>query len=272
MDAFVEEEIHSGFSETNNQTVGKSEGCKIFSIYSPMGGVGKTTVAVATGTLLAQMGKKVLYLNLEGISSQYIYFQQGSEYSLSNIFYLTKNRNKNLTLKLESMVMKDYATQIHYIAPLDSPLELEEIEPKDIEYLLTELEGSRMYDYIILDLSSNFDSNNLKFMTMSHKVMMILNHDPIARTKGDQLLEQINRTPQVKDKLLDKIIWIMNCSMVDDGDDLVEEIQIDVEEKFIKFNLPESRESWVKRDGKLVLNSSSPLAKAVLDMLNTLEI
>ncbi|MCI8632826.1 MAG: hypothetical protein HFE64_05020 [Lachnospiraceae bacterium] len=57
------------------------------SVYSAIGGIGKSTLAMGLAQALAEEGKKVLYLPLEGPSAWVLYYQYPFAYTLSDLLY-----------------------------------------------------------------------------------------------------------------------------------------------------------------------------------------
>ncbi len=247
----------------NDNKFSKSNG-KLITIYSPIGGSGKTTVAVATATLLAQMGRQVFYLNLEGISTMELYFRNESQYNLSNLYYFIKNRRKNISLKLEVMQTKDPLTEVAYLASGENPLEGEEINETDIEYMLTEFKESGLYDYIIIDLPSNLDTKTIQVMNQSHYVMMLINPNLVSTVKAQQFFSVIDKLPHSQENNLDKFIMVMNRCFS-------QHQEINIGEKQVKYQLPEDQEAWVKRGSQIILNSGSQFAKGVYKVIHDFE-
>ncbi|QGS68934.1 AAA family ATPase [Oceanobacillus sp. 143] len=73
-----------------NQTAGKylarSKQTKVLSVYSPVGGAGKTTIAVNLSKQLALNNAKVFYLNLELINTTSLYFSSSEDNPSLQIF------------------------------------------------------------------------------------------------------------------------------------------------------------------------------------------
>ncbi|WP_026476470.1 AAA family ATPase [Alkaliphilus transvaalensis] len=259
-------EVLDLYSEGSNNYLlpnGNTES-KILSVYSPVGGSGKTTMAIGVATLLAQMGKRIFYLNLEGISSIKQYFpQETPHFNASNLFYLVKEQKKNLITKLSSMQIKDHGTQINYIDPFDSALEWDEIKEDDIDFLLKEIQNSGLYDYIIVDLSSNFDLRNIKAMTLSTSIIFVLQYNLTSKAKGEGFLKEIERLPYIKDTIQNKLILALNYASNIKNYCLAE--------RSVDYYFPEDRELWLTRNNQIILNTNSDFSKALFNLIQNLE-
>ncbi|WP_192929611.1 AAA family ATPase [Alkaliphilus serpentinus] len=183
---------------------------KITGVYSPIGGGGKTTIAVGLSSLYAKEGKKTLYLNLEDIPSTSGYFDCSTQQNMSNLIYYLKEKDKNLSLKIHNIKAIDATTGIEYIAPCDNLQEMEELLPQDVEYLLSELKISNFFDEIIIDMSSRFCHRNCKLLKLSDEILYITNQSPVFNSKLETLnnLMMIDELQEIL--IVRKIINIIN--------------------------------------------------------------
>src|SRR6185437_14889754 len=76
---------------------------KVISVYSPIGGVGKTTVSVNMCKQLALKGSKVFYLNLEFLNTTSLYFKSPEDLPSLQVLYYLKARPEQLLSKIESL-------------------------------------------------------------------------------------------------------------------------------------------------------------------------
>ena len=164
---YAEEDGNEGFSPTGRRKT------RIIAVYSPVGGVGKTSVALNCSAYSVQKGSSVFYLNLENINSSTCLFRSSSEQNLSNIFYYLKEKNKSLSLKLEGVRCVDEETGVYYFAPPDSIMEIEALNPPEIQELIRVLKNTGLYDVIYIDMSSNFDKRNVAILEAVDEIFFI---------------------------------------------------------------------------------------------------
>lgn len=72
---------------------------KIVGFFSPVGGCGKTTLALATAYALASQGKRVFYLNAEKLNSTHNVLNEGNNGSLSDLYLTVKTKGANIGLR-----------------------------------------------------------------------------------------------------------------------------------------------------------------------------
>lgn len=174
---------------------------KVTSVYSPIGGSGKTIVSITTALKLAENANEVLYLNFEDISSTSVFFDCRSRNSMSDILYLAKDRNEHLSSEILKYINKD-ANGVSYIAPIKSVLDFETITRDDIVYFIKAIKSLNKFDNIVIDLSSKFCSLYGGILSISDNVISILINDIESRVKMDAFLKQ--------QESLDKYFFIMN--------------------------------------------------------------
>jgi len=100
MDTLSEAVLLKYAEESNTlDTVKGNSTTKITAFYSPAGGTGKTTLALAMATAGAQAGMSILYLNLEECSG-FSEILDGSHWNLTDlIYYLRHWRVKSFNKK-----------------------------------------------------------------------------------------------------------------------------------------------------------------------------
>ena len=156
MDTLSEAVLLKYAEESNTlDTVKGNSATKITAFYSPAGGTGKTTLALAMATAGAQAGMSILYLNLEEIDSVKDIFGK-TPGNLSDIFLVLKTRGVNVAVKMKGCVGKAPSAGFYYISGVDSISEYEEINKEDMKHLIIAVRELADYDLVIVDLGSGF--------------------------------------------------------------------------------------------------------------------
>jgi len=93
----------------------------VVAIYSPIGGSGKTTVAVNSAVHCAKKGLEVFYLNLENFQSTPLYFNCKKERNLSELLRCLK-QGRNVAAKIRQIKQKDADYGVHYFVPPEMSL------------------------------------------------------------------------------------------------------------------------------------------------------
>lgn len=184
---------------------------KVVAVYSPAGGVGKTTVAVGCSLQTAWEGNSVFYLNLENMPSTELFFATEAEGGLSTVFFYLQERKKNMNLKIEALKKTDPHCQIHYFAPVDSVLDLGEELGEQLTALIQILRNSGVYDYVFIDLSSQINANNLAIMEASDVVLLISTAEPTCQIKVKLWQSELTRwVARSNSSIMERIFPVWN--------------------------------------------------------------
>ncbi len=252
------------FAQCNQEGVAVIAGnkaTKIIGIYSPIGGVGKTSIAVCASTILASRGGSAFYLNLENASqSTPYYFECVNQHTFSNILFALKEKNKNLVLKMEGCRCIDTHSNVHYFVPPDSITEINEMTSEEAKTLIQQFKNMGQYDYILIDMSSAFDMRCIDIMEQCDHIMMVVTprgSDDIRVSSFNKELNIVLQTREVD--LKEKIVLVQNKSSQGD---------LEGSDKSADFFLPTAK-------GVLTINqfigTNHPFTESVAKMLKTLE-
>ncbi len=121
------------------------QGIELWGVFSPVGGSGKTTFALALGEWLAKR-KNVLYLNFESFGS--LVGNGSYRGGMTDLLYYVKERKENLYSLLPTLAEK--RQELDCILPVDYYGDLLSVEREDADYLVSQLERSQ-YETAILD-------------------------------------------------------------------------------------------------------------------------
>lgn len=127
---------------------GKRKG-EWISVYSPIGGIGKSTLAMGIADVLARK-RKVLFITLEGPSAWKLFFQYPLNYNLSDFFYCFLMGNpQEWDQQIKEMICRQ-KSGVYFLAPCQYPDDL--LELRDIELLGWMNLLKENFDYIVADL------------------------------------------------------------------------------------------------------------------------
>ncbi len=168
---FNKKAINSKIDSKSN----KDENCKVISVFSTKGGVGKSTIAINTALALQnQTGKRValidldlqfgdvlLMVNKEPINSIVDFINQCDEYTLENL----------------KLFMQDYRGISILPSPI-SPEFAEYITDEHIREIIKLLKQA--YDYVIIDNPNSFDEVTLAALDLSNKILLLTTMDIVS--------------------------------------------------------------------------------------------
>lgn len=189
-------EIYNKSNAKENEIIDES---KLITFYSPMGGIGTTTLAIATAIKLSQSGNNVLYLNLERIQSNGIFMPDNkSKYNFSDLIISVKEGGEDFNEILSEGIIRYNDLNLYYFNPIDSILDVEDMSLDDIKDLLDNIININKFNYIIIDLPSVLDSRYYYIFEKSLENIIIMGQDIISSYKVDTILRQLDNISNFK--------------------------------------------------------------------------
>lgn len=177
-------------SASSKELIGNKEGgfARLVGFYSPSGGSGKTTIALALSKALSMQGKKTLFLSLEEITSYSKVIESDRQTSLSDLLYYASKRAENLLMKLEGIVREDISTGLKFVPPPIYAQDMVSYE-EDWLYLINYLLRYSDYEWIVLDFTSQISNRNLSLMDKCNKLVVLTNLSYFQNAKAEVFLK-----------------------------------------------------------------------------------
>lgn len=172
---------------------------KIVAFYSPIGGCGKTTMALAAASRLAMMGQKTFYVNLEGIASEGCYLPQKGEKGMSEMLGAL-GTNVNFRVKLQGL-MQTKIDNLFYLNHFDTPNDMYELKPEEISELIASIYMTGLFDFLVMDMDTSLDEKALKIFEAADKIVIIEKSDAMAEGKLGVFLKQTHIMQEYKRKM-----------------------------------------------------------------------
>lgn len=182
---------------------------RVVGVYSPVGGSGKTTLALLLSRELGVSGKKVFYQNWEGLDSTCGMLPPEAKLSLSDVLVSVRGGEKGIGLRVVSGMCSSQEWGFSYINPRESSLELGEITPQEQMELLRQLADLGRFDVMVLDLDSTFSTERLELLTLCDWVITPFLPDAVSMNK----LRQYFRESKLRgglNGLLEKTLFVAN--------------------------------------------------------------
>jgi cellulose biosynthesis protein BcsQ len=217
------------YSDIMNNSVTKSmellnkiEETKVFMIYSPSGGSGKTTVGIGLAAALTGVNRKVLYISTESLQS--FYFVKTEKYCPSGFDKLMISREENILDSLDSVIDNNI---FDYLLPFRQALSSINIKLSDYQFLIDKIKSSGKYDYIIVDTSTDLTAEKSMLMSKCDKVILLAGQGKEETIKLNSLLFNIdcsneskflficNKYLQNKENHLIKDEFLNKCNIVE---------------------------------------------------------
>lgn len=176
----------------------KSSKCKVISIYSNKGGIGKTSIATNLALELAKITK-------ENVALIDLNFQLGDVTTFLdlkpsfNISYMLQNLDKINSDYLLSTLEKYNETSLYILADPPYFKQYEKISFTDIEKLFDILRQT--FSYIIVDTSGGLDAKALKALEISDLVFLVMITNLPAIRNCQRCLELFDKMGFDKNKI-----------------------------------------------------------------------
>lgn len=182
---------------------------KTVGFYSPIGGSGKTTLALSTAQILASQGKRVFYLNAEKINSTVDVLNKAGSGSLSDLYLAVKTKGANIGIKIMANKYTDTNSGISYINPAESSLEINEITADEFRRLLTEFENLSEFDYVIVDYDSEFSKEKIKLLEKCDVIVAPFTPENTSLTKAKVFIKELGMYDELKE-IKQKTVFVLN--------------------------------------------------------------
>ena len=210
----IYKEVLSLFSEKVAYTTGikfdNDSHATILTFVSASGGVGSSTVAAACALYFSKIGKKVLYINLEQCGIADTFFSGEGMFDFSDVIFSIKSKKTNLSLKLESHVKQD-PSGVYFYSSTKTALDIMELNIEDIEKLISELNITGTYDYIIFDADFSLNKANIELFKRSKSIVFVSDGSEISNMKFSRAFKAFEIMQEQADiSIIPKIVMIYN--------------------------------------------------------------
>lgn len=159
---------------------------KIISIYSPIGGSGKTTVSLAFAQALTNLGKRVLFVSGEDI--------QSFDDDVDSGGFLGTDFKKDVLNRVEigfaDLAKYTGSCGFDYILPTEKTLFSEKYTFTD--FVRATIMAKKLYDCIVFDMPSLLNAEICGFLVQSDINIIITEQGKAASKKLDKLLSAID--------------------------------------------------------------------------------
>lgn len=189
----VKTEVFESFNKLNESleyAPKHNSKCKILSIFSNKGGIGKTSIATNLALELANITKeKVALIDLN--------FQLGDVTTFMdlkpsfNISYMLQNLDKINEDFLLSTLEKYANTSLYVLADPPYFKQADDITPRSITKLFNILKET--FSYIVVDAESSFDAKNISALTESDMIFLVTIANLPALRNSQRCLELFNK-------------------------------------------------------------------------------
>ena len=163
------------------------EHTKMYMVYSPVGGCGKTLCALGLCEQLAEQKKRVLYINMETIQS-FDHFLDAVSFAKPSFAYALGAGS--VDLKREVLPEIGSGT-FDYLKPLEKAPLSYQIKERAYMNLAETIQAEKLYDMIVLEVSGEFHYAKVQWMDRMDKIFVVCMADETSAVKVQSFLKNI---------------------------------------------------------------------------------
>ena len=168
---------------------------RIFAVWSPAGGAGKTSVALAFATRSVSNGSVVTYLSFEHFSSSDLYFSNKGQ-NESSLFEKLKS---NSEFSIQDIRQHDDRSGIEYFYPTDNYDDINKLTKDDMVYLINNC--AHASDIVVVDLPSICDERIKAVLELADIVLLVMDKSKTSNAKLNVFVSQYNVFENIKNKI-----------------------------------------------------------------------
>lgn len=168
---------------------------RVTAVWSPAGGVGKTTVALAFALNKAASGKQAMYLNLEHFSSVPAYFAESGK-SISSVFEMLEAEAGNLEMLIRGIACRKGG--LTYFCRPGNFDDMNILNPGSVALLVDACAG--MADDLVIDMSCICDERTRQVLELADDVFLVADASGTTQTKLSQFMSQNNVFERIRAK------------------------------------------------------------------------
>lgn len=136
------------------------------------GGCGGSSSAAAAAIHFARMGKKTLYLTLDEFGDAELFFDGTGQSDMSELIYaLTKNRN--IILKMESIVRHDEQYGVFFFAAPTLALDINDLTEEGVLFLIQNIRKSGNYEIVVIDRKFSLNAVGRRLWMEADRVALV---------------------------------------------------------------------------------------------------
>lgn len=177
---------------------------EIIAFYSPVGGAGKTTLALVAAEKFSKTTKRTFYISLEDMASEDCYLMQGEEKGLSDLMRYVDS-NTNFGMKIQGM-LKSKKDNFYYVNHFTSPNDIYDMNMEDLQGLLGAIRQTGLFDVIVVDMGTALNKKNLALFEMADRIVVVERADEISARK----MNCFYRMHHIMNEFSHKMVRILN--------------------------------------------------------------
>lgn len=156
---------------------------RMIGVWSPIGGSGKTAIALALAQQLGMVHKKVFYQNWERVNSTRGILPDEAQLGLSDVLVDIHGGERGVGLRIVSKMAPPTRLGFSYLAPAESALELDELSLEEQKSFVRTLGEMNQFDAVILDFESELSAEKRELLGMCQHLVVPFLTDALSVNK-----------------------------------------------------------------------------------------
>lgn len=166
-----------------------SQNTKIIAVYSPIGGCGKTTVALALASRMASYGKSILFLTLEQLDSSACMNPNTAEGDGITMLIEAIDENANFELKLKG-IMKNGSNGFSYIEGFERIVDYNTVTKEEMDNVIGKIRKCGNFDFVIIDMESHINNIGQVVFEQADHIVVVERSGEISFKKIEMFAQQ----------------------------------------------------------------------------------
>lgn len=168
---------------------------KIISVYSPIGGCGKSLITLGLGRKLRKLDQSVLIVGCDEMQSiaGFLKSEECAEPLLAEILC---QPGANVYWSILQNI--EYEGEVRYLLPFAKPLSAMGVGAEEMENMVRTIRDKQDFDYVILDLGSALNTQTRKLMELSDSIVLVTEPNAVSVKKMKKLVNNAALLPNCK--------------------------------------------------------------------------
>lgn len=168
--------------------IDQSQNTKILAVYSPIGGSGKTTVALSAALKLMDKGNQVLFLSAEQLSSS-AHLNPHIEEGITALLSCMNDKNVNFELKLKGLV-KMGVRGLLYVEGFNRIVDYLDVKPEEMLQFFEMIKKIGSYNMLVIDMGTAIDGIAKAIFDLADSILVVDKPGEFSNLKMDLFAQQ----------------------------------------------------------------------------------
>lgn len=148
-----------------------SQNTTVVAVYSPVGGSGKTTVALAVASQIVNQGKKVLFISAEQLNSSFG-VNPKEEDGIVALAEAAADEHVNFELKLKGIIKQGF-NGVSYVEGFERFADYDAVTGSEMRDILNNIRRCGICDVLMVDMESNLDEIGREIMDLADRIIIV---------------------------------------------------------------------------------------------------